>query len=170
MKHFLPLVLLSAFLAAVPASIAERPELGAEAVHAMALLEVLEGVDECGYTCSYWCAVQGDHKLDEGGAAFTAGLGSAHFCVPFEAGCTAHLCDGGLDEEEEEEHEELEAKDLLTLEQLLESASSHEISMMLAQSPRLEYNRGRDALQVIGCDDGVVLSVPQNGRLRAVVD
>jgi len=166
MRNLLLVVLLSASVAAVPSGVPDDPNIGDSERRAMLILDRIESVDDCDYTCHFECPYIGEHGLYWGGSAFTDNGGGSHHCIEFEFECSAHLCGGGGTTEEEQDAD-VHPEDLAELEALLETASPAAVRSMMAESARLEYNHDRDALQVIGCDEQVILSVPMNGRLTA---
>ena len=101
----------------------------------------------CDIDCSYFCISSTDHRTwtDDHGDFF----GARHGCIDTMLGCGYHDCQpfahGDLDRLEEL-LPRLDPTDLVTL-----TSTAHS---------RLLINHERRALQVVGCGDAIVLSLP----------
>lgn len=124
-----------------------RPPSFAEMAHNI-LLDMTTLRSSCGeFTCSTVCLVSTDHKVVQDGGSDGGG---DHDCLATDLGCSYHDCNGLV----------ISLHDLERLMQLLPQLDGQELIALGSSDLGLLINRDRGALQVLGCNDLVVASVP----------
>ena len=122
------------------------------------VVALVNAVPACGdYECEYCDEEQDEHELieDENGSDDEAWPGQGdHECEEAETGCSSHKCFP--------EHAPVPAVDLGTFASLapaLRSLTGPQLELLLAQTQRVVINTKRRAIQVMGCQDEVYVSV-----------
>lgn len=140
----LPMVLL-----AIGAT-SDARRLGDDTQRVLVLLEQITVAEPCGFNCELTSCPGTEHKLAEnelGNDTDVDGVG-AHPCFEVDGGCEVHGCQPEL------------AATINQLPPLLRQMNGDQILLLARTQPeRLVVNLNRKALQVVGCDGQVSLSL-----------
>lgn len=117
------------------------------------LAELSAGLNCGGHTCETRFPCLSDaHRVLEGGSG---SYGPDHGCLSVVTGCGYHACDGDGEE------------DLDLLASLLPTLDLRTLEALEFEGLGLRVNTERGAIQLLGCQDRVVMSVPFSDGVRA---